>query len=56
MGRVVQLTEYTRSGVCRTLEQSVVLPVPEGAETTNKIPDRVKLFKVGRLFPELLQL
>jgi len=56
MGRVVQLIEYTKSGVCRTLAQRVVLPVPEGAETTNKIPDRVKLFKVRRLFPELFQL
>jgi len=52
----VQLTEYTKSGVCRTFVQRVVLPVPDGADTTNKIPDRVKLFKVRCLLPELLQL
>jgi hypothetical protein len=35
---VVQETEYTKSGVCRSASHKVVLPAPDGAETTNKIP------------------
>ena len=54
---MVHETEYTKSGVCRSASQSVVLPAPDGAETTNKMPLRVNcLLKVLDLLADLLEL
>src|SRR5882724_2154360 len=41
-GRVVTETEYARSGTrSRISRHSVVLPAPDGAETTNNVPRRL---------------
>src|SRR3989442_8024689 len=41
-GRVVTETEYDRSGTrSRISRHSVVLPAPDGAETTNSVPRRL---------------
>src|SRR5260370_36153647 len=64
--RVVADTEYARSGMhSRASRQSVVLPAPDGAETTKSVPRRPRrapalfraaaLFKVLHLLADLLQ-
>src|SRR5262245_66209502 len=41
-GRVVTDTEYARSGTrSRISRHNVVLPAPDGAETTNSVPRRL---------------
>src|SRR5437879_9214329 len=59
--RVVAETEYARSGMHRRASrQSVVLPAPDGADTTNSVPRRprrtpARLFKILHLLADLLQ-
>src|SRR5213594_2500082 len=59
--RVVAETEYARSGMTRRASrQSVVLPAPEGADTTNSVPRRPRrapgrLLKILHLLADLLQ-
>ena len=44
------------SSVFRSVAQSVVLPAPEGAETTNKIPERENwLLKILNLLADFFQ-
>src|SRR5438270_12235419 len=46
-----------KSGVWRRASQSVVLPAPDGAETTNRIPVRLNcLLKVEDLLADFFQL
>src|SRR5882672_8459326 len=58
--RVVAETEYARSGMhSRASRQSVVLPAPDGAETTKSVPRRPRrapaLLKILHLLADLLQ-
>ena len=50
-------TEYSKSGFWRRVEINVVLPAPDGAEMTNRMPERieVRLFNVGKLFTNQIE-
>src|SRR5690606_16311422 len=55
--RVVHETAYTKSGFCRRAEHKVVLPAPDGAERTKRMPVRWKvLFNVGQLFADSIKI
>lgn len=53
----MQETEYAKFIILRSVPINVVLPAPEGAETTKRMPEWLadKLFNIGKLFANAIE-